>query len=122
MKRSNNLGFRMLVIWVVLAMALIWVFSGAVARADEREQYKPVFPFGKTSSWITSYNQYEPVVAAFTVKPKGKEYCPHESDDYQCPADYEPIKYFMQEDVLGVQPESQLASLPQKSQSVIKHP
>ncbi len=84
--------FWLVVLWLVLFAAFMWVM--AAPKANAQEQYKPVVPFSKTSWVIEPYYEFKPVVAAFTVKPKVRDYCPKESDDYQCPSDYEPIKYF----------------------------
>lgn len=36
MKRSKNPGFRMLIIWLLIAVVFIWFFLGHVANAQER--------------------------------------------------------------------------------------
>jgi len=86
--RVGLILFTMFLLAFILAIVSIFV-----AKADAQEQYKPVFLFGKTSHTIVPYYEFKPTVAAFTVKAKGKHYCPPKSDDYQCPADYDPIKY-----------------------------
>lgn len=91
MKRLKQPSARMLILWLLIAVVLIWGLSGAVAKAQE--QYKPIIPFSKTSWSIEPYYEFKPTVAAFTVKAKDRDYCPFESSDYQCPADYDPIDH-----------------------------
>lgn len=101
MQKMNRLAI--IILFCVLTVAMWVQFFIERANADDG-QYKAAIPFGKTTSWIQPYYTFKPnpMVVAFTVKPKNKNYCPPETGDYQCPMDQEGNKIQVKPEVISL--------------------